>query len=185
MKTQNPALSNDVDLFPGAQIRWGLGYMLNMQPGPNGRSAGTVSWGGIFNTYYWIDPVEARDRADHDADPALRRHARAEALRAVRARRLRGAEERAMKFGVWIPNCRHLATPEIIRGTAVRAEQLGYDSVWVSDHVVVPHANVKNFGETIFDPLVTLGVVAGATRRCSSVPRFSSFPTATRSSPPR
>jgi methyl acetate hydrolase len=56
MKTQNPALSNDVDLFPGAEIRWGLGYMLNMQPGPNGRSAGTGSWGGIFNTYYWLDP---------------------------------------------------------------------------------------------------------------------------------
>jgi methyl acetate hydrolase len=56
MKTQNPALSNDVDLFPGAQIRWGLGYMLNMEPGPNGRSAGTVSWGGIYNTYYWLDP---------------------------------------------------------------------------------------------------------------------------------
>ena len=42
--------------LPGAEIRWGLGYMLNMQPGPNGRSAGTVSWGGIFNTYYWLDP---------------------------------------------------------------------------------------------------------------------------------
>ena len=70
-----------------------------------------------------------------------------------------------MKFGIWIPNCRHLATPDIIRGAAVRAEQLGYDSVWVSDHVVVPHANVVNFGETIFDPLVTLGVLAGATSR--------------------
>ncbi|HET7340777.1 MAG TPA: LLM class flavin-dependent oxidoreductase, partial [Methylomirabilota bacterium] len=70
-----------------------------------------------------------------------------------------------MNFGVWIPNCRHLATPEIIRTTAVRAEALGYDSVWVSDHVVVPTANVKNFGEAIFDPLVTLGVAAGATRR--------------------
>ena len=70
-----------------------------------------------------------------------------------------------MKFGVWIPNCRHLATPDIIRSTAVRAEQLGYDSVWVSDHVVVPHANVKNFGETVFDPLVTLAVIAGATTR--------------------
>ena len=70
-----------------------------------------------------------------------------------------------MKIGVWIPNCRHLATPEIIKTTAVRAEALGYDSVWVSDHVVVPHANVVNFGETIFDPLITLGVVAGATRR--------------------
>jgi probable F420-dependent oxidoreductase len=70
-----------------------------------------------------------------------------------------------MKFGVWIPNCRHLATPEIIQAAAVRAEALGYDSVWVSDHVVVPHANVKNFGEAIFDPLVILGVIAGATRR--------------------
>jgi methyl acetate hydrolase len=58
MKTQNSARSNDVDFFPGAEIRWGLGYMLNMQPGPNGRSASTVSWGGIFNTYYWLDPVQ-------------------------------------------------------------------------------------------------------------------------------
>ena len=70
-----------------------------------------------------------------------------------------------MKIGVWIPNCRHLATPEIIRGAAVRAEELGYDSVWVSDHVVVPRPNIGNFGESIFDPLVTLGVIAGATRR--------------------
>ncbi|MFL5219872.1 MAG: LLM class flavin-dependent oxidoreductase, partial [Microvirga sp.] len=70
-----------------------------------------------------------------------------------------------MKLGVWIPNCRHLATPEIIKTTAVRAEELGYDSAWVSDHVVVPRANIKNFGETIFDPLVTLGVIAGATSR--------------------
>jgi probable F420-dependent oxidoreductase len=70
-----------------------------------------------------------------------------------------------MKFGVWLPNCRHLATPDIIRDTAVRAEALGYDSVWVSDHVVVPRANIRNFGETIFDPVVTLAVAAGATRR--------------------
>jgi probable F420-dependent oxidoreductase len=70
-----------------------------------------------------------------------------------------------MRFGVWLPNCRHLATPDVIRATAVRAEQLGYESVWVSDHVVVPRANIVNFGETIFDPLVTLSVVAGATTR--------------------
>jgi probable F420-dependent oxidoreductase len=70
-----------------------------------------------------------------------------------------------MKFGVWIPTCRHLATVENIRHSAVRAEQLGYDSVWVSDHVVVPQANIVNFGGTIFDPLMTLGVLAGATSR--------------------
>jgi probable F420-dependent oxidoreductase len=70
-----------------------------------------------------------------------------------------------MQFGVWIPNCRHLATPEIIRRTAVRAEQLGYDSVWVSDHVVVPNAYVERFGAGIYDPLITLAVAAGATNR--------------------
>src|SRR5262247_3940634 len=71
----------------------------------------------------------------------------------------------SMDFGVWIPNCRHLATPDVIKTTAVRAEQLGYESVWVSDHVVVPQANIRNFGEIVFDPLVTLAVAAGATSR--------------------
>ena len=42
-----------------------------------------------------------------------------------------------MKIGVWIPNCR-TSPPEIIKATAVRAEQLGHDSACVSDHVVVP-----------------------------------------------
>jgi len=58
LKAELRNLSNDVDLFPGADIRWGLGYMLNLQAGPNGRSAGTVSWGGLFNTYYWLDPAK-------------------------------------------------------------------------------------------------------------------------------
>ena len=58
LKSYVPSRSNDVDLFPGAPIRWTLGHMLNVQAGPNGRSAGTVSWGGIFNTYYWIDPTK-------------------------------------------------------------------------------------------------------------------------------
>ena len=57
MKTALPEMSSDVDFSPGARIRWGLGYMLNLDPGPNGRRAGTVSWGGLYNTYYWLDPV--------------------------------------------------------------------------------------------------------------------------------
>jgi len=32
--------------------------MMNLQPGPNGRSAGTFSWGGLYNTYYWLDPAK-------------------------------------------------------------------------------------------------------------------------------
>ncbi len=71
----------------------------------------------------------------------------------------------AMKLGVWIPNCRHLATPDIIRSTAVRGNGSGTTRVRSSDHVVVPNANVANFGEAIFDPFVTLAVAAGATSR--------------------
>jgi len=56
LKTTAPQRSNDVDFFPGIPCRWGLGYMISTQQGPNGRSAGSVTWAGIFNTYYWLDP---------------------------------------------------------------------------------------------------------------------------------
>jgi methyl acetate hydrolase len=56
LKTAMPQRSNDVDFFPGIPCKWGLGYMINTEPGPNGRSAGSLTWAGIFNTYYWLDP---------------------------------------------------------------------------------------------------------------------------------
>jgi len=57
LKTQAPATSEDVDFFPGMPVRWGLGYMINLQPGANGRSAGSLAWAGLFNSYYWLDPA--------------------------------------------------------------------------------------------------------------------------------
>jgi methyl acetate hydrolase len=57
MKTTNPALSNDVDFFPGARLRWGLGHMINADPVPEGRKAGSLTWAGLYNTNYWIDPA--------------------------------------------------------------------------------------------------------------------------------
>jgi methyl acetate hydrolase len=56
LKTTAPALSNDVDLFPHTHLKWGFGHMINMQAVTGGRSAGSLTWGGLFNTYYWIDP---------------------------------------------------------------------------------------------------------------------------------
>jgi methyl acetate hydrolase len=56
LRTTVPALSNDVDFFPGISLKWGLGHMINMQPVPDGRSASSMTWAGLFNTYYWIDP---------------------------------------------------------------------------------------------------------------------------------
>jgi CubicO group peptidase (beta-lactamase class C family) len=29
-----------------------------MQPGPDGRSAGSLTWAGLLYTYYWIDPTK-------------------------------------------------------------------------------------------------------------------------------
>ena len=57
MRTAMPDRTNDFVLFPEGSCRWGLGYMINTLPAPGGRSAGSLSWGGIFNTYYWIDPA--------------------------------------------------------------------------------------------------------------------------------
>ena len=56
MRTTAPQFSNDVDFFPGISLKWGFGHMINMQPIPGGRGAGSLTWGGLFNTYYWIDP---------------------------------------------------------------------------------------------------------------------------------
>jgi CubicO group peptidase (beta-lactamase class C family) len=30
--------------------------MINMEAVKDGRSVGSMTWGGLFNTYYWIDP---------------------------------------------------------------------------------------------------------------------------------
>jgi CubicO group peptidase (beta-lactamase class C family) len=57
MRTAHPEVSNDFDQFPAAQHKWGLSFDINERPGPNGRSAGSVSWGGLLNCYFWIDPV--------------------------------------------------------------------------------------------------------------------------------
>ncbi len=57
LRTTNPALSNDVDFFPGTHLRWGLANMINLDPVRDGRRAGSLTWAGLLNTYYWIDPT--------------------------------------------------------------------------------------------------------------------------------
>jgi len=61
LRTTMPMLSNDVNFFPGISLKWGLGHMLNMQAVPGGRSAGSMTWAGLYNTYYWIDSAKHID----------------------------------------------------------------------------------------------------------------------------
>ena len=50
-----PALSNDIELLPGISLKWGLSFLINAQQLPTGRSAGSLAWAGLANTYFWID----------------------------------------------------------------------------------------------------------------------------------
>ena len=56
MRTFNPVLSNDCELFPGMEKKWGLSFLINTQDVPGRRSAGSLAWAGINNTYDWLDP---------------------------------------------------------------------------------------------------------------------------------
>jgi alkanesulfonate monooxygenase SsuD/methylene tetrahydromethanopterin reductase-like flavin-dependent oxidoreductase (luciferase family) len=50
----------------------------------------------------------------------------------------------AMQFGVALPHFSRVATREAVLRTAKAAEELGYESVWVTDHALiasVPSAN--------------------------------------------
>ena len=41
--------------------KFGFGFQVEMPPARDGmRRAGSVSWGGIFNTHFWIDPDAGR-----------------------------------------------------------------------------------------------------------------------------
>jgi len=55
VKTAMPALSKDVELFPGISKKWGLSFLINAEQLPTGRSPGSLAWAGLANTYFWID----------------------------------------------------------------------------------------------------------------------------------
>jgi methyl acetate hydrolase len=56
LPTSVPQLSNPVDLMPGIVKKWGLTFLINTDAAPSGRSAGSLAWAGLYNTYYWLDP---------------------------------------------------------------------------------------------------------------------------------
>jgi probable F420-dependent oxidoreductase len=67
-------------------------------------------------------------------------------------------------FGVILPNYGKDASPDAIRRSAEAAEELGFDSVWATEHIIVGPEGVDPYGR-VYDPLVTLGWIAGWTER--------------------
>ncbi len=51
----NPALSAAFPLGAGRD-GFTLGFQVTRETGPDGRPAGTLSWAGLANTHFWIDP---------------------------------------------------------------------------------------------------------------------------------
>ena len=57
MRSVRPETSCDADFFPGMVKKWSLAGLITPEPTATGRSAGSLAWGGIANTYYWLDPT--------------------------------------------------------------------------------------------------------------------------------
>jgi methyl acetate hydrolase len=55
LKTCDPALSNNTELFPGVPKSWGLTFQINETEAPTGQPAGALMWAGLANSFYWID----------------------------------------------------------------------------------------------------------------------------------
>ena len=57
LKTVNSMYSSDMDVHPGHTDGFGYGFLINAEAYDGGRSAGSLAWAGIDNTFFWIDPL--------------------------------------------------------------------------------------------------------------------------------
>ena len=57
LKAAQPERSEDFSFIADGRDKWGLGFLITADARPGLRSAGSLSWGGINNTYYWLDPT--------------------------------------------------------------------------------------------------------------------------------
>ncbi|OJX45982.1 MAG: hypothetical protein BGO78_03600 [Chloroflexi bacterium 44-23] len=67
-----------------------------------------------------------------------------------------------MKFGLILPNYGPAASRLSIIDAAQRAESLGFDSIWLTDHLALPQADSERFGH-IYESLSTSAYLAAGT----------------------
>jgi probable F420-dependent oxidoreductase len=67
-------------------------------------------------------------------------------------------------LGAILPNYGAGSSADGIRRAAEAAEEAGFDSLWTTEHIVVGPEGVDPYGR-VYDPLVTLGWIAGWTER--------------------
>ncbi|SHL92587.1 serine hydrolase domain-containing protein [Bradyrhizobium lablabi] len=49
--------SADFTFIADGRDKWGLGFLITTDQVPGKRSPGSLSWGGINNTFFWVDPI--------------------------------------------------------------------------------------------------------------------------------
>jgi alkanesulfonate monooxygenase SsuD/methylene tetrahydromethanopterin reductase-like flavin-dependent oxidoreductase (luciferase family) len=69
-----------------------------------------------------------------------------------------------LHLGLILPNYGPALAAEELASAAVAAEEAGFDSAWVTDHLVVPTDHADIYG-SIAEALVSLGFLAGRTQR--------------------
>ncbi len=71
-----------------------------------------------------------------------------------------------MKFGLLLPHFgEHASKDNLLRG-AQRAEELGFDSVWVRDHLAFePHGEMEKPDRSFYDALTTLTAIGAVTNK--------------------
>jgi methyl acetate hydrolase len=57
LKSALPQRSDDFTFINDGRDKWGLGFLITTEHVAGKRSAGSLSWGGINNTYFWLDPA--------------------------------------------------------------------------------------------------------------------------------
>lgn len=72
-----------------------------------------------------------------------------------------------MKFGITIPHYYQFPSKKAITEVARKAEELSYDSIWVTDHIGIPKPYVTRFGEVFYEPLMVLSYLTAVTQRIS------------------
>lgn len=58
LRSLTPQFAKDPIRIPGSLDKFGLGLAINTKPVEGGRSAGSLAWAGIYNTFFWIDPPQ-------------------------------------------------------------------------------------------------------------------------------
>lgn len=69
-----------------------------------------------------------------------------------------------MKFGFVLPNYGQQASRFSIIDSALAAENFGFDSIWLTDHLALPEKDGELFGH-IFESISTMSFLAASTRK--------------------